>query len=256
MEGPNSLSVCQHLVSSSFNVHTTSSTIVPITEAFQTLSKIDTNGDASVASDKIYDEIDELKFEIKTRAATEVVIANTRPTKPTRSSFLSKFLSFHRNSPRSISLPNQCQTLKSPPQEDPIPSTSPRAMDISMCDDGIADSNSQFNSRPAASDLTGQIRARPYDWPHDGSLNKFTTALVIVDMQKDCKPYIIISLIICGLYGTGPVSRSFFRDAWLSVVISMENPKDSLFLQNVSPGPGNKPVHHSCLSTLMYESFF
>jgi hypothetical protein len=33
----------------------------------------------------------------------------------------------------------------------------------------------------------GQIPAQPYDWPHDATLTPFTTALVIIDMQKDCK---------------------------------------------------------------------
>lgn len=32
----------------------------------------------------------------------------------------------------------------------------------------------------------GQIIAQPYDWPHDATFTPFTTALVIIDMQKDC----------------------------------------------------------------------
>jgi hypothetical protein len=32
----------------------------------------------------------------------------------------------------------------------------------------------------------GQISAVPYDWPHDATLTPYTTALVIIDMQKDC----------------------------------------------------------------------
>lgn len=35
-----------------------------------------------------------------------------------------------------------------------------------------------------------QITADPYDWPHDGSLDPTTTALVIIDMQRDCKCWI------------------------------------------------------------------
>ena len=31
-----------------------------------------------------------------------------------------------------------------------------------------------------------RIQARPYDWPHEGSLNLSSTALVVVDMQRDC----------------------------------------------------------------------
>ncbi|KAI9737063.1 MAG: hypothetical protein M1834_000653 [Cirrosporium novae-zelandiae] len=35
----------------------------------------------------------------------------------------------------------------------------------------------------------GQIRAEPYNWPHDASFSLETTALVIVDMQRDfCSP--------------------------------------------------------------------
>ncbi|KAL4749247.1 hypothetical protein BDW72DRAFT_137558 [Aspergillus terricola var. indicus] len=35
----------------------------------------------------------------------------------------------------------------------------------------------------------GQIAAVPYDWPHDATLTPYTTALVIIDMQKDfCAP--------------------------------------------------------------------
>jgi Isochorismatase family len=33
----------------------------------------------------------------------------------------------------------------------------------------------------------GQISAIPYDWPHDATMTPFTTALVVIDMQKDCK---------------------------------------------------------------------
>lgn len=32
----------------------------------------------------------------------------------------------------------------------------------------------------------GQLPAIPYDWPHDASFTPYTTALVIIDMQKDC----------------------------------------------------------------------
>lgn len=35
----------------------------------------------------------------------------------------------------------------------------------------------------------GQVEAVPYDWPHDASFSPFTSALVIVDMQRDfCAP--------------------------------------------------------------------
>ena len=39
-----------------------------------------------------------------------------------------------------------------------------------------------ISSNPAMS-----IKARPYDWPHNASLNPRTTALVVIDMQVDCK---------------------------------------------------------------------
>ena len=32
----------------------------------------------------------------------------------------------------------------------------------------------------------GPIKATPYNWPHDASLNSSTTALVLIDMQRDC----------------------------------------------------------------------
>jgi len=32
----------------------------------------------------------------------------------------------------------------------------------------------------------GQLPAMPYDWPHDATFTPYTTALVIIDMQKDC----------------------------------------------------------------------
>ena len=35
----------------------------------------------------------------------------------------------------------------------------------------------------------GPIKATPYNWPHDASLNSSTTALVLIDMQRDCAPF-------------------------------------------------------------------
>jgi hypothetical protein len=35
--------------------------------------------------------------------------------------------------------------------------------------------------------LPGQVRAQPYNWPHDASFTHQNTALVIIDMQRDCK---------------------------------------------------------------------
>lgn len=37
-----------------------------------------------------------------------------------------------------------------------------------------------------------RITARPYNWPHDGTLSLATTALVVIDMQNDCK-----SVLLC-----------------------------------------------------------
>lgn len=33
---------------------------------------------------------------------------------------------------------------------------------------------------------TGPVKALPYDWPHDSSFGPRTTALVMIDMQRDC----------------------------------------------------------------------
>lgn len=33
----------------------------------------------------------------------------------------------------------------------------------------------------------GQVAALPYAWPYDASLSPTTTALVIIDMQRDCE---------------------------------------------------------------------
>jgi hypothetical protein len=33
----------------------------------------------------------------------------------------------------------------------------------------------------------GRVEAQPYNWPHDAPMDSKTTALVIIDMQNDCK---------------------------------------------------------------------
>ncbi|GBE80164.1 Isochorismatase hydrolase [Sparassis crispa] len=38
------------------------------------------------------------------------------------------------------------------------------------------------------------IAAQPYQWPLDGSLSPSTTALVVIDMQNDCKSFSILEL--------------------------------------------------------------
>ncbi len=35
----------------------------------------------------------------------------------------------------------------------------------------------------------GPIKATPYNWPHDASLGRQTTALVLIDMQRDCENF-------------------------------------------------------------------
>ncbi|KAK6606606.1 isochorismatase hydrolase [Botrytis cinerea] len=175
MEGPNDPSVYQQLISSShhtpssINIHTNSSAILPIVEPHQSLSKVHTNGDASVTSEKIYDEIDELKFEIETRAAATVSAANIKAVKSKRSSIISKILNFHRSPPHSLSIQNHCQTLRMSP---------------SALQERGAVSN---ESRTAVvfPQRYRKLQARPYKWPQDGTLHYSTTALVIIDMQKD-----------------------------------------------------------------------
>lgn len=53
--------------------------------------------------------------------------------------------------------------------------------------------HTSFPSSPSPSGLSyamrvnsGPVSAKPYQWPHDGELNKNNTALVIIDMQRDC----------------------------------------------------------------------
>lgn len=36
-------------------------------------------------------------------------------------------------------------------------------------------------------DKRRQVAASPYAWPHDASLSPATTALVVIDMQRDCE---------------------------------------------------------------------
>ncbi|KAF7884157.1 uncharacterized protein EAF01_011580 [Botrytis porri] len=175
MEGPNGPSLYQQTISSShntpssINIHTNSSAILPIVEPHQILSKVRTTGDASITSEKIYDEIDELKFEIKTRAATAVSAANIKAVKSKRSSFISKILNFHRSRPHSLAIHNHCQTFRMSPS--------------ALQERGALDTE----HRPAVvcPQRYTKLQAIPYKWPHDGTLDRSTTALVIIDMQKD-----------------------------------------------------------------------
>ena len=142
-----------------------------------------------MASDKVYDEIDELKFEIKTQAATALVVGNNKPTKSRKSSLLSKILNFHRNPPRSSSTPNHCRLFEKLPLKSPIASTPERTMEA-VTNNGMEPDFEEISTRRPSfvkPELHGQLYADPYNWPHDRTLDIATTALVIVDMQKDCK---------------------------------------------------------------------
>lgn len=46
----------------------------------------------------------------------------------------------------------------------------------------------------------GQLPAMPYDWPHDASFSPYTTALVIIDMQKDCMYTDIVMYVVYEVY--------------------------------------------------------
>jgi hypothetical protein len=168
MEGPNDPSVYQHILKSS-NPETNAS-ISPVNEKYQKLSKTYTNHseDPSIR-DKgyLYDEIDDIKFELQAKVK--------KPSKRRSSiSFLSNLL-FHRKQSRPISVSSFHQIFSMPAPED-ITTGSEYTPDMETLT--ISD---------AASLGDGQVSARPYNWPHDSSLDKSTTALVIVDMQKDCK---------------------------------------------------------------------
>lgn len=45
---------------------------------------------------------------------------------------------------------------------------------------------SDFDHERGSTAPSGPVRAEPYHWPHDGRLEPATTALVIIDMQRDC----------------------------------------------------------------------
>lgn len=36
------------------------------------------------------------------------------------------------------------------------------------------------------SQMYSKISAEPYDWPHNGALDTTKTALLVIDMQRDC----------------------------------------------------------------------
>ena len=48
------------------------------------------------------------------------------------------------------------------------------------------------------------IQARPYRWPHSGSVDRNTTALVVVDMQRDCMKLNLASLCLNFVCYVGP----------------------------------------------------
>ncbi|PQE09289.1 isochorismatase family hydrolase protein [Rutstroemia sp. NJR-2017a BVV2] len=170
MEGPNDPSVYQHILKTS-NAEINANT-PPMNDNHQKLSIIYTNHseDPSVR-DKgyLYDEIDDIKFELQAKAVN-------KPSKRRSSlSFLSNFL-FHRKQPRPISVSSHQQFFSMPaPEVITTGSEYTPDMETSTISDAVSLDD-------------GQVSARPYNWPHDSSLDKSTTALVIVDMQKDCMP--------------------------------------------------------------------
>ncbi|KAF7863001.1 hypothetical protein EAF04_007084 [Stromatinia cepivora] len=171
MEGPNGSNVYQQILSSSqvlpssIKIQIDSSTILPIVEPHQILSKI-----VPTAMHQW------LRIRFSTKSIrTAVVVANSKPTKSRRSSFLSKLINFHRNPARSVSKPNYCQTLEMSSPKHHLPSPEPGTMDLDSGSDLFVEDYQE----------TGKLCARPYDWPHDESFHRSTTALVIIDMQKD-----------------------------------------------------------------------
>jgi len=63
------------------------------------------------------------------------------------------------------------------------------------------------------SKMDSSIEAKPYKWPHDNSFDPKTTALVIIDMQKDCecfpfKSQMCIPLSLSTITCTNPESKS------------------------------------------------
>ncbi|PQE08358.1 isochorismatase family protein [Rutstroemia sp. NJR-2017a WRK4] len=170
MEGPNDSSVYQHILKTS-NAETNANT-PPMNGKLPKLSIIYTNHSEDPSTrDKgyLYDEIDDIKFELQAKAVS-------KPSKRRSSlSFLSNFL-FHRKQQRPISVSSHKQFSSMPPPE-AITTGSEYTPDMETLT--ISD---------AVSLDDGQVSARPYNWPHDSSLDPSTTALVIVDMQKDCIP--------------------------------------------------------------------
>lgn len=42
----------------------------------------------------------------------------------------------------------------------------------------------------------GKVIAQPYDWPIANSMDRSNTALVVIDMQVDCKPQVQNAMLI------------------------------------------------------------
>jgi hypothetical protein len=47
-----------------------------------------------------------------------------------------------------------------------------------------------------------RVDAQPYNWPHDAPMDSKTTALVIIDMQKDCEYILFQCFLVFFLSGT------------------------------------------------------
>lgn len=53
----------------------------------------------------------------------------------------------------------------------------------------------QTHARGMGMDMRGKVVSQPYHWPHDASLSRGNTALVIIDMQRDCT--CAVSFVCC-----------------------------------------------------------
>jgi len=63
------------------------------------------------------------------------------------------------------------------------------------------------------------IEALPYRWPHDGSFDPKTTALIIIDMQMDCK-YMPFNALRC-LFASSPSHFRFILSSLWSQILSV-----------------------------------
>jgi len=67
------------------------------------------------------------------------------------------------------------------------------------------------------------IKAEPYNWPHGCDFNPTTTALVIIDMQRDCKSYPLSIFILFQAYPTFKTSCQYHSKRTLKPKTSITN---------------------------------